>query len=52
MKMLDVGLAGLDEAGKSLCEAINSLKLLKQLLEEVNENGNTEFIEEKEEEKK
>ena len=40
MKMLDVALAGIDEIGESLTQAINSLKLVKELIMEVNNNEN------------
>lgn len=43
MKMLEVGIAGIDAIMDKLIGALNDAKLLKDILREVNEDGNHDF---------
>jgi hypothetical protein len=50
MKMLEVGIAGIDSIMDKLIGALNDAKLLKNILREVNENGNHDYSKDDEDE--
>lgn len=51
MKMLDVGLAGVEEIEGKILDSLKDIKLLKQLLVEINETENYELNENRDDEK-